>query len=195
MTLQRRTAGATDPPMPTHTTSGGRSSNGGKTPDHMARCGRRTRPPRARAGSTARPAAPLMVPAGTSGTSRCPRRAPAPHPGRASWPFRGALRSRCRPDIPTTPRSGQAAVRISPRFARRLVADAEPGVAGYGPQQAAEQEVGISLPCSALGRGVAATIRPGRSRSDQLWLIHSRGVVALQRITQGPDAALGERLR
>jgi len=33
MTLRRRTAGATDPPMPTHTTSGGRSANVGKTHD------------------------------------------------------------------------------------------------------------------------------------------------------------------
>jgi len=39
MTLRRRAVGATAPPMPTHKTSGGRSSNVGKPPHHVARSG------------------------------------------------------------------------------------------------------------------------------------------------------------
>ena len=45
MTLRRRAARATAPPMPTHTTSGGRSANVGKTPAAVAGRHRPDRPP------------------------------------------------------------------------------------------------------------------------------------------------------
>ncbi len=78
MTLQRREASATDPPMPTHTTSGGRSSNVGKTPHHMAR-----RAAGSAAGTWPSGTVPVIVVVG-GGCAGRQGRSPAPGPRAAS---------------------------------------------------------------------------------------------------------------